>query len=35
MLQHPGIGEDDEQCACQWGGTVQIQEAGQMEIEVD
>jgi hypothetical protein len=23
------------QCVCQWGGTIQVQEAGQNEIEVD
>jgi hypothetical protein len=31
----PEILSDMCKCVCQWGGTIQVQEAGQTEIEVD
>jgi len=26
---------DTSQCVCQWGGRIQVQDAGQADVEVD
>jgi hypothetical protein len=31
----PAMLSDACQCACQWGGRIQVQDAGQTEIDVD
>lgn len=31
----PALLSDACKCVCQWGGTIQVQEAGQTEVEVD
>jgi hypothetical protein len=31
----PAMLSDACQCVCQWGGTIQVEEAGQTDIEVD
>jgi hypothetical protein len=31
----PAVLSDACSCVCQWGGTIQVQDAGQTEIEVD
>ena len=35
LLGGPAVLSDECKCLCQWGGTIQVQDAGQAEIEVD